>query len=92
MAPERVLPPARLAHIVLRTEAGEQFQKMKQFYVDFLGGHVEMENEMLAFLRYDDEHHRVALVGLPGMGKRDRSKVGLEVYEQINIFESNKDS
>jgi catechol-2,3-dioxygenase len=79
MGPERVLPPARLAHVVLRTAAGEQFQKMKKFYIDFLGGHVEMENEMLAFLRYDEEHHRIALVGVPGITARDRSKPGLEV-------------
>jgi catechol-2,3-dioxygenase len=79
MAPEKVIAPNRLAHVVLRTAAGEQFQKMKKFYVDFLGGHVEMETEMLAFLRYDEEHHRIALVGLPGIGARDRSTPGLEV-------------
>lgn len=79
MAPEKVLPPARLAHIVLRTEAGERFQAMRKFYMDFLGAHVEMENEMLSFLRYDDEHHRIAILGVPGMGKRDRHTAGLEV-------------
>jgi catechol-2,3-dioxygenase len=79
MAPEKVLSPARLAHIVLRTEAGERFEAMKKFYKEFLGAYAEMETDMLSFLRYDDEHHRVAIIGIPGIGKRDRSAPGLEV-------------
>ena len=92
MASEKVLPPARLAHIVLRTAAGEQFKKMRQFYLDFLGAKVEMENEMLAFLRYDDEHHRIALVGLPGCAKRDRMSAGLEVnFHVIPVYDQDAD-
>jgi catechol-2,3-dioxygenase len=87
MAPEKVLSPARLAHIVLRTEAGERFEAMKTFYREFLGAYPEVETEMLSFLRYDDEHHRVAIIGIPGIGKRDRSVPGLEVlYPLANSF------
>jgi catechol-2,3-dioxygenase len=89
MASRKVLSPARLAHIVLRTEAGERFQAMKKFYCDFLGAYPEMENEMLSFLRYDDEHHRVAILGVPGIGQRDRSKPGLEVLLSLILSRLN---
>ncbi|KIW07308.1 uncharacterized protein PV09_02158 [Verruconis gallopava] len=51
---------------------------MKQFYIDFLGAQTELETDMICFLRYDDEHHRVAIVGLPNLRSRDRSTAGLE--------------
>lgn len=83
MAPEKVISPNRLAHVVLRTEAGPRFEAMKSFYCDFLGAHEEMGNQMLTFLRYDDEHHRLAILGVPGMGKRDRHTAGLEVQRVV---------
>jgi len=73
----KVISPSHLAHVVLRTAAGEQFQKMNEFYKTFLGGTSSYENERLSFITYDEEHHRVALIGIPGLGKRDAGNVGL---------------
>ncbi|MET7992146.1 VOC family protein [Amycolatopsis sp. NPDC005232] len=51
--------PAKLAHVVLWTK---QLPEMKQWYGKVLGAHVVHENPFAAFMTYDEEHHRVALV------------------------------
>src|SRR5262249_9668315 len=35
---------------------------------------------MLSFITYDDEHHRVAIVALPGLKPKDRQTSGLEHF------------
>ncbi|CAN9176739.1 unnamed protein product [Alternaria alternata] len=66
---------SKLAHVVLRTN---DFQNMVRYYTDFLGARVQYENEFLAFLTYDDEHHRIALVQAPGTQNRVKGTCGLE--------------
>lgn len=68
--------PIKLAHIVLRTS---DKNAMAKFYCDFLGGELVHENEVLAFITYDDEHHRIALAEIPQLKAKDRSTCGLEV-------------
>lgn len=58
----KVLSPKSLAHIVLRTS---NYKAMVSFYKAFLGAHAAHEDEHIAFLTYDDEHHRVAIVNMP---------------------------
>jgi catechol-2,3-dioxygenase len=53
--------PSRFVHVVYRTR---QFDKMIQWYQDVFDCRVQYQNPVLAFLTYDDEHHRVALVNL----------------------------
>ena len=63
MNPER-LPaqsPSRLAHIALRTN---RLKDMVGWYCRVLGAHVAYESDKVAFLTYDEEHHRIALLGL----------------------------
>jgi catechol-2,3-dioxygenase len=50
--------PAKLAHVVLFTS---QLSSMKDWYLKVLDARVAHENQALAFLTYDDEHHRIAL-------------------------------
>ena len=38
---------------------------MEQFFVTFLGGRVAHSNNILSFITYDEEHHRIALISLP---------------------------
>lgn len=52
----------RLAHFVLQTS---QLPEMREWYMKVLGAHAVYENPMMCFLTFDDEHHRVALLGLP---------------------------
>jgi len=74
---KKVTSPIKLAHVVLRTSQ-EAFPKMVAFYKTFLGGKASYENAMLSFMTYDDEHHRVAIVALPGLKPKDSQTSGLE--------------
>lgn len=60
---ERVVP-AKLAHVVRRTA---RFNEMIEWYCTVLGAEVVHSDDMLAFLTYDDEHHRIAIGGIPGL-------------------------
>src|SRR5258705_3896946 len=56
--------PKQLAHVVRRTS---RFAAMLEWYQAVLGAEVVHSDEMLAFLTYDDEHHRIAIAQLPGL-------------------------
>ena len=65
----------RLAHIVFQTNNLEQ---MRDFYVSLLDASVVFENDMMCFITYDDEHHRVAFMKVPGgSNERPPNSVGL---------------
>ena len=71
----KVQSPSALAHIVLRTTS---LKPMEEFYVTFLGGKVVHKNNMLSFITYDEEHHRIALIALPSIGPKVSASCGLE--------------
>jgi catechol-2,3-dioxygenase len=56
--------PAKLAHIVRRTA---RFAEMLAWYQTVFGATIVHADDMLAFLTYDDEHHRFAIVAIPGL-------------------------
>jgi catechol-2,3-dioxygenase len=58
------LAPVQLAHVVRRTS---RFDAMLQWYQTVLGAHVVHADGMLAFLTYDEEHHRIAIAQIPGL-------------------------
>lgn len=70
-----VLKPTSLAHVVLRTA---NLQRSVAFYTNFLGGTVTYGNDLISFITYDDEHHRIALVGIPDTRPKDPGTCGLE--------------
>lgn len=49
--------PMKLAHVVYRTD---DHLKMADWYCKVLDGSIRHKDEMLAFMSYDDEHHRLA--------------------------------
>ncbi|MDM0065021.1 VOC family protein [Variovorax sp. J31P207] len=53
--------PKSFAHVVYRTY---RFQEMLDWYVKVFGGKVQYQSPVIAFVTYDDEHHRVALLNL----------------------------
>ncbi|MEZ5749035.1 MAG: VOC family protein [Caenibius sp.] len=59
-----ILPPARLAHVVLRTS---NFAEMIAWYETVFGAKRVFENEFLCFLTYDEEHHRIAILNMPDL-------------------------
>lgn len=53
-----MVSPIKLAHIALKTR---DIEASSDWYKKVLNAEVVFENEMLCFLTYDDEHHRVVL-------------------------------
>jgi catechol 2,3-dioxygenase-like lactoylglutathione lyase family enzyme len=53
--------PTKVAHIVYRTR---RFEEMLRWYETVFGARIQYQNPVLAFLTYDDEHHRCALVNM----------------------------
>ena len=51
--------PKKLSHLVLQTNRRPQ---MVDWYCTVLGAELLYENKFIAFISYDDEHHRVAFI------------------------------
>lgn len=66
--------PSLFAHFVLRTANREP---LKQWYMTVLNARLIFENEYIAFITYDDEHHRVAFVQIPNLKKAPDDSWGL---------------
>jgi len=73
-ARNNVLSPARLAHIVLFTK---QPERMLAWYARVLGAEQMFRNDYIAFLTYDDEHHRIAFINRPNLVDKAPNSVGL---------------
>ena len=56
--------PIKLAHVVRRTS---RFDEMLAWYRTLLEAEIVYSNPMLAFLTYDEEHHRIAILAMPGL-------------------------
>lgn len=52
--------PVKLAHVVFRTN---QLETMVEWYCTVLEARVVHRGDGIVFLTYDDEHHRIALIG-----------------------------
>ena len=53
----------QLAHYVVNTN---NIAAMRDWYCTVLGAEVVFENDMMCFITYDDEHHRLAFMTSPG--------------------------
>ena len=72
--------PQKFVHVVYRTR---RFEAMLDWYAKVFDAHVQHRNPAIAFLTYDDEHHRFAFANLdalqPGGTERDkRGAVGVD--------------
>ena len=72
--PDRVRP-YKLAHVVLATP---DLPRARNWYLNMFDARVAYENDKVCFLTYDDEHHRIGLIGMPGLVERPRNSWGLE--------------
>src|SRR5258708_6960409 len=70
---ERDIVPSKFAHCVIYTA---RFAEMVSWYKTVLLMRASHEDQSVAFLTYDDEHHRVALVAMPGLKPRPKGLVG----------------
>lgn len=82
--------PVKLAHLVLRTA---QFPEMVAWWKNFLVASARHESDFIAFLSYDDEHHRLAIVNVPHLSERPVHTAGLEhvafTYASLDDFLGN---
>jgi catechol 2,3-dioxygenase-like lactoylglutathione lyase family enzyme len=69
------ISPAKFAHFVLRTG---QIDRVAEWYRIVLNARIVFRNDMLCFLSYDDEHHRLALINIPGAPVRDPDSTGTD--------------
>jgi catechol-2,3-dioxygenase len=71
--------PTKLAHLLYATR---RYDEMVAWYRDVLEARIVSRDPALAFLTYDDEHHRIAIANLealrPGSdGPDDRGTIGV---------------
>jgi hypothetical protein len=57
--PIKVKSPSSLAHVVFRTS---NYDAMVDYWQAFLGAEIIFKDSNLTFLRYDFEHHRIAII------------------------------
>ncbi|MBY4865120.1 VOC family protein [Burkholderia anthina] len=62
--PVKPTPPSKLAHFVLRTS---RYRDVVNYYKDLLCARSTFSNDVLTFLTYDDEHHRLAVLNISGL-------------------------
>lgn len=74
-SPDRPRVPTKLAHFVVRTA---RYDETVRWYETVLGAGTVFRNPMLTFMTYDDEHHRVAVVNVPGLADAGEPRAGLE--------------
>jgi catechol-2,3-dioxygenase len=76
LAPTRgPIAPAQLAHVVRRTT---RFDELIDWYCTVLGAKVVHRDAMLAFLTYDEEHHRIAIARIPGLTEQSDRTSGTD--------------
>ncbi|MEO6570670.1 MAG: VOC family protein [Ilumatobacteraceae bacterium] len=74
----------KFAHVVYQTG---QPQEMRDWYCAVLDGHVVYSDEMLSFITFDDEHHRVALLHPPAPMEK-KGALTASVHHTAYTFEN----
>jgi catechol-2,3-dioxygenase len=59
--------PSQIAHFVIYTS---RYAELTAWYKVALGATATYEDDKLAFLSYDDEHHRVAIASVPNLERQ----------------------
>lgn len=79
------IAPAKFAHIALRTS---RYEEVIAWYKTVLEAEVVLGNPMATFITYDEEHHRLAILNMPGLQDRPPNINGMEhssfTYETLD--------
>lgn len=82
--------PVKLAHVVFRTS---RFDEMVAWYKTVLNANPAFESETIAFLAYDDEHHRIAFIHVPGLSEQPAGQAGVHhvafTYDSLDTLLDN---
>lgn len=70
-----VKSPKAFVHVVLKTN---KYKETIDFYCKLLGAHIAYSNDVIAFLAYDEEHHRIGIVYVESLKERDPGGCGLD--------------
>jgi catechol-2,3-dioxygenase len=70
----RELRPSRFSHLVLQTP---RYEEMVAWYKTWLSAEPMLENGVVCFLTYDDEHHRLMIGRNPNATPRDPKAAGV---------------
>lgn len=83
----QIVSPVRLAHVVLRSS---RFHEVLAWYKLLLNARVVFESESIAFLGYDDEHHRIAVINVPDLAEQPIGAAGVHhfafTYDSLPIL------
>ncbi|MBV1886500.1 MAG: VOC family protein [Parvibaculaceae bacterium] len=71
------IAPIKFAHIVLRTS---HQKRLVDYYQTLLEAKALYQDKNIAFLTYDDEHHRLAIAQMPGLKKVSRRSQGMDHF------------
>ena len=69
------IAPTKFAHFVLKTA---RFEEVIAWYRAVLQARVVSRNEMLCFLSYDEEHHRLAIANVPQATDMPHGSAGVD--------------
>jgi catechol 2,3-dioxygenase-like lactoylglutathione lyase family enzyme len=67
--------PQKLAHFVLKTN---NYEAIVDWYTKVLNARVGIKLPHVAFLTYDDEHHRLAVCNVPRLAKKNPNACGMD--------------
>lgn len=88
--PGPIKSPVKLAHVVFRTS---RFAEMVSWYKKVMNAEPAFENESIAFLAYDDEHHRIAFINVPNLAEQPAGQAGVHhiafTYENLDTLLEN---
>ena len=68
------ISPRKFAHVVLKAS---NFDAVIAWYTAVLNARVAFRSDFIAFLTYDDEHHRVAVINAAGSSAPDEAAAGV---------------
>lgn len=71
---KQAISPDIFAHFVLRTS---DLPALRAWYQTVLNARIVHDNGTICFLTYDEEHHRLALINVPGLHAPDAETWGL---------------
>ncbi len=87
-----IVSPLKLAHVVLRTS---RMQELLAWYKLVLNATLAFGNEDVAFIAYDDEHHRIAFINVPGLMPQGEGVAGVHhfafAYDSLGTLLDNHD-
>lgn len=85
-----IAKPIKLAHFVVRTS---RYKEVVDFYKLVFSATASFENEVLAFLTFDEEHHRIAVLHVPGLADQPDGVTGVHhvafTYESLGDLMGN---